>query len=458
MNRRISIFRSSLPLLIALVVLVVGCVTKRITWSPDGEHAAIIGEKGLYLCDTNGKISELLGPGLFLAEWFPDSQRLAVVRGLKLTTWVQVLRFLDVEEQERIERVGNEVIKEMKAGREFNVAFASAQVSDGREKSLLGVYLRSIDGVKRLAGNNADFVDSFEVNASELCIATYTNGSLSVGAPLASGIQAMSDVRIAPGGKMIAYTAEPTDFADDHEFALKVVPSDGSHRAVVAAEHTSASPDWTPDGHSLAFIQAVGSARGGDQLRLGSLARVQVIDADGKINVQQKPVEFAGLLFDESAKVRCLPDGRIVFSAVETHLPATVADFPQRQQLYAFDPERQATLTALIPRSIQESVPESLVGFEFSQDSKMVSFAGRNHTVVVVTLSTGTAEVIQSPVELDTAESIPVWRTSTELSFISVPKADEVPHFCEVALWNAGKVRTLSKLWPKEVRVGLLDK
>ncbi len=452
-----SLFRRIASLGLPLLVLAVGCVTKRIVWSPDGKLAAVIGEKGLYLCDSEGKLSELLGPGIMLAEWFPDSRRLAVVRGFACKSWSEVQPVLDQATRGRIETAGKAAIKELDAGHDLNAALEAAGLPDGREKSLLGVYLKSVEGVVKKAGSNGPFLESIETKRFELCVAAVSDGKLTLGPPLASGLQEISDLRVAPGGTAIAYTCEPDDAAAQHEFDLKLVSVAESQPAKAIARRVSAFPDWTADGHSLVFIKAMG-ASGSDLLRLGSVARRRVLSDAGQIEVDEKIDELVGVLFDESGKVRCLKDGRILFSAIEAHLPTTAVDMPQRQQLFALDPDRQSTLTPLIPRSVQGSVPDNLSFFEVSPDMARVSLAGEKSAVAILTLATGAVELVQPAADSNAAGATPVWRNATELCYISVPKLESAFSASEVALWKKDRAYFLSETWPDEVRKGLLDK
>jgi len=132
------------------------------------------------------------------------------------------------------------------------------------------------------------------------------------------------------------------------------------------------------------------------------------------------------MVFDPTSKVRCLADGRLVFSAVEVHLPTTTEDVSQHQQLFAFDPGKQATLVRLIPQGVLGKVPENVNSFEVSPDGKRVSVLGEKHSVVVLTLATGSVETVQAPAESNIEDCLPVWPSTNELCFISFPKSNNV--------------------------------
>ena len=136
-------------------------------------------------------------------------------------------------------------------------------------------------------------------------------------------------------------------------------------------------------------------------------------------------------------------------------MPVTTNDLPQRQQLFALDPERQSTLTRLVPRGSEEQLPENLSDFEVSPDGKRVVVGGSKSQVAVLTLASGNVEVVQPGGDTD-LKSIPCWRSATELCYVAVPTGS-TNQPSEVALWQNGKIRILSGHWPERVRKGLLE-
>ena len=50
----------------------------RVTWSPDGTRAAVLGDDGLHVCDVAGKLSPVLVPDVRCVAWMPDSKRMVV--------------------------------------------------------------------------------------------------------------------------------------------------------------------------------------------------------------------------------------------------------------------------------------------------------------------------------------------------------------------------------------------
>jgi hypothetical protein len=454
-KRLFSAHTGSFIALVALTFLLAGCVAESIVWSPDGRHAAVLGQKGLYLCDADGKLSGLLVPDVSSAAWFPDSQHLALARTHKYRTWASIKDLLPSDLRARIETAAQAAIAAMKGGREFNRAIADADgalSSDATIQFLL--CLDASDEARRLAGPNQSYLDSSVINCSEIIVASLNGDKVTLGSPLTGGLEAVVNLCVSPGGAAIAYVTKGSD-QDGH--LLRVVPVDGSAPAQTVAENTAIAPDWSPDGRSLYCIKGLHSAGDNAELDLGAFTRRGILNDAGRIQLQEKPDELAGVIFEESASVHCLPDGRVLFSALEIQLPITKEDFPQREQLYLYDPHQGTTLIRVSPRGIAESLPANLDAFEVSPDGKRVSFLGDKHQVAILTLASGNVQTVQPPVESDLDDTLPVWRSSNQLCYLSFPtnSAGGPPEF---KLWQDGFVPTLSADWPADVRKGLLEK
>jgi hypothetical protein len=450
MKKMKSIGSWSFVAAVSLCLLMTGCVSRRIAWSPDGAHAAIFAGDGLRLCGPDGALSEIVLPGDGLAEWFPDSHRLAVVSEVGKQSWQDLEKVLAPEERQRVVEGGKTVLDQFKAGHNLTDALNSLTGLGDYEKNVVAVYLAQNEGTQTQAGTNWDNLRQKEASLIQIRIGTLAEGKLALGPPLLNSLRKILDIRVAPTGTAIAFTAEG-DKKD--ELQLLVVPADGSAPPQLVAKNTAYCSDWSVDGHSLVYVRAINEPVGDDQISLASLTRRGALNAAGKIQIQTNADDLAGLLFDANNKVRCLSDGRIVFASVDLHLPCTALDMPQQPQLFALDPERQAAVIPLIPRSVQENLPAKPGFYETSPDGKRIAILAEKGAVSVLTLATGKLETVQAEGG-DDAPSAPVWRSATELCFISVTNNQPA----QVALWSNGTNRVLSADWPPEVRKGFLDK
>lgn len=431
-------------------VLLTGCVSSRIAWSPDGAHAAIFGGDGLRICDTNGVLSEMVLPGKGLAEWFPDSQRLALVSAAEKQSWSDIEKVVSVEERERIAEGGRTILAEFKAGHNFGDAFNALTTLSDAERNAVAAYVVSEETNKELVAGYWPALLEKDAGLIQLRIGALDGGKLTLGPPLLNSLQKIMDVRISHAGAVLAYTIEGEK---KDELQLFVVPVDGSAPPQLVASNTAYCADWSADGRSLIYLRAINEAASGDEVSLGTITRRTVLDSAGKIAIQTNADDLAGLLFDNNNKVRCLPDGRIVFGAADLHLPCTVGDMPQQSRLFALDPDREATVVPLIPQGILDQLPAKMDYYEPSPDGKRVAISGEKGAVVVLTLASGDLTVVQAASGADTI-AVPAWRSSSELCYVAQTNGQPA----QLALWNNGTNRVLSANWPAEARKGFLDK
>src|SRR5205814_1308689 len=162
------------------------------------------------------------------------------------------------------------------------------------------------------------------------------------------------------------------------------------------AEFVAPAPEWSADGRYLVFARTTLPLAEGDTpppgaksddegqpLRLGTLSRREVCDAKGQLLARDalprghsrgsveasaavsgvtvarrgyswdawefpKTEDLAGLIFQEFHRIKCMRDGRILFSAAEVHLPSTAKDMPGRLSIFAVDPARQAVASRIV--------------------------------------------------------------------------------------------------------------
>ena len=133
-----------------------GCVARRIAWSPDGAHAAVFAGDGLHLCGPDGALSEMILPGNGLAEWFPDSHRLAVMSEVGKQSWKDLQKVLSPEECQRVAQGGKTVLDQFKAGHNLTDALNALTGLGDYEKNAVAVYLAESEGTKEQAGTNWD--------------------------------------------------------------------------------------------------------------------------------------------------------------------------------------------------------------------------------------------------------------------------------------------------------------
>jgi hypothetical protein len=227
------------------------------------------------------------------------------------------------------------------------------------------------------------------------------------------------------------------------------------------SEHVAMYPDWSHDGRYLVFLQAR-NALGDEDLQLGSVVRAQVLDEDGRLcQPPYQSKELAGTFLNPIMKVRCLGDGRVLFSAIEVTLPTTAMDMPQAISLFAVDPTRQATVTRLIPRSVEGDLDSEWASlFEVSPNGARIAFPGEQGRLSVFELATGQFRPLSSgrPKSRPSGGElvfIPGWRYPDELCLLRWAKEG----VAEVVLHSPSaepETKVISSDWPEEVVEGLL--
>ncbi len=435
-------------------LLFAGCAFQRVFWSPDGKQAVVLAEKGLYLCDSEGRLSGLLVPEVRIAAWFPDSAQVALVVVERFKTWSDLKKA--IPQPSRIENLANTFLKGLDRSIPWAAAadaFKKAQKVHDREWSAIVLFLRDerAEDAKKAAGPSWSELANAAADADAIRVGKLAENKIELGPAIVRDLCPLTDLRVSPSGTGVVFTVER---AQKQGTELWLADSTGKKPAVEVQSEIAGFPDWEKSSGALVFIRAVGTTTSDDQLRLGVVTRQQLLKKEtGEIAPKNELEEMAGVIFDPGAKVRCLADGRILFSAAEIKLPGTSLDMPKGHGLFALDLARQATVISLIPPGVRPELPENLNFFEVSPDEKQISVAGDKGVVAVFTIASGQAETIQPPIMKDLA-GIPNWRAPNELCFFRQPTET---NRVEIALWKSGGTRILSKDWPEEVRKGLLD-
>jgi hypothetical protein len=460
-----------------LLLLLTGCLEKHLVWSPDGQRAAVIAKGGvdegggLYLCDADGKLTTRLVPAVYCVAWLGDSQQLVVAREQKSSDWAEVTRMLGAEKAAEVAAKAEASWEKTVANRQEqwsadqNGSGPFGTKSNGAQRgqalggdgyggaTMVYQWAHHADGLRAVYGEKTDAIrakDNF--TGHELLMARIVGDKIQLGTTLHEGLAEIQDIRIAPGDRAVAFTEESTP-GNDKESRLMLARINGTG-AVLVAERTSLFADWTADGRSLVYVQALGSGAKKDDLRLASLVCREVLDDHAQINVAEKAEDLAGLMYSNTARVRCLRDGRILFNAVEFNLPVTNKDADaEREKLFALDVARQATLVRVIPRGNENHVPKVLTFFEVSPDEKQVLVGGYEGEVSVLTLSTGEVQQVQESGEYNLMAA-PVWRKDGEITYAKRnPSADgkRPDRKAEIVLRKGDQVKVLSQSWSDDM-------
>lgn len=454
----------------------------RIRWSPDGSQALVVLPDGLHLCDPEGQLSPLLVAGANSAEWLADSRRLVVLRTEPLTSWAQVSKLIAEPTRRKIIDLATQVrtaamsyqgdweqfgdtlkdkIDEQTLGAYFtSIALYLHDQDDAALRAKLGAQWEKAIGAARV---DSDVLQTYEINQ-----AAAKPGPVLLQWAVERSAKLL---RVSPTGQYVAVSYLATAYAIDHPVpypacGLGVVALDGSESFRPVSELTTMFVDWTPDGRYLVFGRTdysdqekqAGHDNHEDRARLVAITKHKITDLEGTPPENIQNEDLAGVLYSPALRVRCLKDGRILFSTSEMHLPATPNKMPKEQSIFALDPAKPETVTNLIPPKALASTGGLADYFELSPDAKSVSLLSPQGHVLILTLATGEVTACQKDtiqVQTDNGDLnpriVPQWRTSNQLTYVRLvenPKPGQP--VAEVVLRNAttGDCKSLSAKWP----------
>lgn len=464
-----------------------GCIPKKIVWSPDGRRAVVVANKRIYLCDENGNLSapiveDVADDTMTPVAWFPDSRRILVVRREEqVQQWPVVAAVMSDSVREAVVARAQQLRDDLAAHEGDWDDFTPTALQDltGVQKDAAALYIREHVADTLAEHLNESWwsrIQRASVEIWSLQVFEVHEDRAEAGPQIVRAIDGILETRIAPDGAKVAYVSAALETSDQGELpappdevpVLFVVSADGSTATKPVADYVAWFPDWSPDSRHLTFAQPNRPIKSdSDDLVLGTVSRRRVADEDGLLlDAFGGQVALAGILFSPVTKIRCLPDGQILFSAAEVHLPSTAPDMPQRLTLFLVDPRRRATVARAVPREAEmHPVVEgmSIALFEVSPDGTRVAMAHGDGRVAIFSLDIGHVRLVQAEKVQHKGwgpklRTMPTWRSNDELCF-AVPAGSKhgSPDRAEIVLWSEKQQRVLSKSWPADVAADLLD-
>jgi hypothetical protein len=441
-------------LLVGVLVLG-GCLPeKKVLWSPDGKTALVRGAEALYLCDELGQLGPPVAAVARSAAWLPDSRRFVVVEETEAKEWRDLLALLSAERRAELELVAKAAVDEWAAQDKTVENFqpqALHGLTAGETAAVLAIVLDKYADVVRPKVKADDWAKIAQERPSFYVLRLGTVGEgrqARLGEPLLRRIDMPAELRVAPDGRTLLYT-HPSG-SDDETARLFAWPLAGGQDPVLIAEHTSLYADWSADGQFIAYAATRSALPQNADLVLGTLNRRRVCGPDGALLAPLGNVEeLAGLLFQPYLRVRCLRDGRVLFSGLDITLPCTTQESPQRVGLFAVDPGRYPGVIRLTPGGMPV---HEVTLFEPSPDERFVSIIG-DEGLTLIELATGATWPVTKLADKTQVES--VWRTRDEVcALVSGPEPQSPPRVVLLKLDPAAHTSTtqwLSERWPKEL-------
>ena len=427
-------------------IIFTGCIPKRVVWQPSGKWAAIFGDEGrMYFCDENGNLTEQKYQDVMQAEWFANNKDIAIERQKTVNNWSEAEKILNKHDRDLITKKADELIGD-KILDKWNGPKGMFSTEDNMLKAVK-VYLRD----KAPEKISKELFDSwkkqnFDLYCLEIC--SWDNQVFKYKETMLNSISIIWSTKISPDNKKILYTHSDLSLE-----TIKLSAIDIDSKQILDIDETvSMYPDWSADGKSAVYakIEVKDDVQGFDDMTIGSLKSAIICNKEGRlINKVKKHTQYSSIALNGLAKVRCLKDGKIIFSSIELpSLPCIPDDITEQPLLFMIEPGKHKAIIPLISKSTYyEIAGYDLNLFEVSPDNKYISFIDHDSRVAVLEIATGDVTILQGEKIGDIA-SIPSWRSNDELCYFSENENGDY-----VALQKTGEpAKDLSASWPKEIR------
>ena len=196
---------------------------------------------------------------------------------------------------------------------------------------------------------------------------------------------------------------------------------------------------------------------GSSDIHLARIERRTVIDASGALVAGGTlPLALSGSGF--APRVRCLPDGRLLFGGFQQQLPAPVLA-ARESSFFLVDPSHGTNAVPVTIPSAPGELPQNLAAFAPSPDGRQIAIVeSGSDSVAVLDVASGVLEVV-SPKHKHGWKSrvLPAWRGSDELYFAALPEASSTRP--ELLRWRKGAApQVFSRGWGDEAVSSLLEK
>ncbi len=468
----------------ALTVLTVFCLTacedpRRVSWSPDGSLAAVIGGDGLRISDSEGKLGDAK-PGVELVNWFADNRHLLTVEYEKLNTWDAVRK---VENPDDLRVVMDTAAKILLQSKNYKGKTDKASIDKFGESvkdlpfTTEAVFYLRENKDKEMTANLGDWWTSVkgtvDVGVHKVHSYDVGNKTFSEDKMFYQTMRDLKEVRLSPNGRAALLVTRP-ERSDDSGYNLTHLSFPASLDGAMATDAivsgaAAIHPDWTADGSGFYYVEAdlpvkaAGAPDSGNLPLIGSL-RLQNTDCQtAAIKSAEKPKTLARMIFRKNCKVRALADGRVVFSAMPIQLPCGDSQLNSKQTLFVVKPKENVLVAPMMPIDAVDFDSNLIEFFETNPSGKLISIPSTTDGVFVYDVLSGNASRVNCG-EFGWASRfafVPTWRNDDELCLsLKSGKAEGKAEKDELMLWSHSKdsARSLSSSWPESVRKGFLER
>jgi hypothetical protein len=437
-----------LQILSALTLaLMIGCneVEDRLAWSPDGKQAALRVEDRLYLMDANGKLSDVIASNVTGAAWLPDGRGLVLTRSLTVLRWADAEELLPAEEISAVQSLakgllalGVRGLDQFELKRPELASAAILYLGDTQSNALHEAVQKDTNPAKL----EADLSNMRTTQVAEVSVFLLAGKEPRV---IQRSLTVLSQALPSPAARLVAFQADGK---------LAVAPLDGSTNRVTVTEKLLGAYGWTADGKAVVYANRL-SDKDNTEITIAGITHRVVVGPNGELMAGQSlPLGMNASTF--TPRVKCLPDGRALFSGQPMQLPSPALVQPP-SRFYLIDPAQGTNAAPVAIPSEAGSLPQDLAAFAPSPDGRTIAIVERgSDAVAVLDVKSGAVEVI-SPKRGWNSKVLPAWRGPDELYFAALPAAST--NRPELFRWRRGGAPVaISTNWPEAIVNTLLEK
>ncbi len=403
-----------LAVMLLSVLTLTGCGRKdQLVWSPDGKKLALTTSDGVRVGDETGKLNKPIERHAKFCRWLPDSKSAVVVSRKAITTWPEVKEVLSTSEQMNIVRLAN---KTWKTG---YMPVAKTNEAQQQQNEAL-IYLSQRYGAKLVKARLPKVLKAHCLCLSFDCLVLLdlSTDEAVVKKTIWRTTQDIGDVRISPNGTLVAVCIE-----SDPLYKIVLVPLNGS-KPITVVKSLADCPDWSRDGRSIFYIaySPLSAKTPISEMQdttkrpfLATLNSLEVADMQGKIYSKPgNPKLLIDAFAADVSRVRCMPDGSVVFHA-KSHVFPSIKNAEPKSCLYRLSADRKS----LEPIAGSEQLPgDDMRYFEPNQDGSMIAVPGSNGEILVIDTVSGVVTTLEKKGEQELVFA-PQWRTADELCYPS---------------------------------------
>ncbi|MBX9685465.1 MAG: hypothetical protein K2X27_02110 [Candidatus Obscuribacterales bacterium] len=445
LKNRLRLLFSSAFCLLALTA----CDDAYLSWSPDGNSMAFIGNDGLHFADADGNLSGTIGEAEQVA-WLPDSKRVVITDSFRRARWTDAKEYLTATQQKEAIELASYI--------ERQIELRGLDALDKDEKfkqapqyltSAAMLYLLETDAphLKVIIGKSYDDIVKFcalEIHRLKVREANVASESKE----LWHGLADIVGARISPDGRFALIVQKKQSESDLYD--LMLMPLEPNANPIKIADIAAENPAWTPDSRNVIFMEALD--KNNSRTNLASLSLLAVRGDDGALlKTFSSPSKLLYLVQSANSDIHCLKDGRILFSSASVELPATGRELSGKENVFSFKLGEHFARKLMSTNDAENEHGVSPMQVN-SDETRLI--LGRDHYLHILNLQSGNVDTVEIKETFK-----PCWRNADELCFAQPVKEKSANrHDAEIVLhsMSTGKERIISNNWPATAVDGIL--